>query len=67
MGRVLIDENLCQGTGSCLSLAPEAIELDGLGIAHVVDERAELADDVVAKLISICPSMAISRVSPDAG
>lgn len=58
---MLIDEDLCQGTGSCLSLAPHAIELDGLGIAHVVDAQAELADDVVAKLISICPSMAITR------
>lgn len=61
MSRVVIDEELCQGTGSCLSLAPAAIELDGLGIAHVVDDSAELDDDVVAKLISICPSMAITR------
>ena len=61
MGRVLIDEDLCQGTGSCLSLAPGAIELDALGIARVVDASVDVADDVVAKLISICPSMAITR------
>ena len=67
MGRVVIDEDLCQGTGSCLSLAPSAIELDGLGIAHVVDAGAELADDLVAKLISICPSMAISHAADEVG
>ena len=66
MGRISIDESLCQGTGSCLSLAPDAIELDELGIARVVDAGAELPDAVVAKLVSICPSMAITRVPGDA-
>lgn len=61
MPRITIDDSLCQGTAECLNIAGSLIELDGLGIATVVDADAEVSDEVAAKLVATCPSQAISR------
>jgi ferredoxin len=60
VARITNDDSLCQGTAECMNIAPGLIELDGLGIATVVDPDAELSEEVAAKLVATCPSQAIS-------
>lgn len=60
MARIAIDGDLCQGTAECMNIAPGVVELDGLGIATLVDPDAEVPDDVAGKLVATCPSQAIS-------
>ena len=61
--RLTVDSDLCQGTGECLALAPTAIVLDSIGVARIADD-ARFEDDIAAKLVMICPSMAIAA-QPD--
>lgn len=63
MARIAIDDSLCQGTAECVNIAPGLIELDGLGIATVVDPDSEVTDEVAGKLVATCPSQAISLPS----
>jgi ferredoxin len=60
MARIAIDGDLCQGTAECMNIAPGVVELDGLGIATLVDPDAEFPDDAAGKLVATCPSQAIS-------
>jgi ferredoxin len=60
MVRIAIDEDLCQGSGECVAIAGSVITQDELGIAHV---RTEVADDVAARVVATCPSMAITVVA----
>lgn len=61
MARITIDDSLCQGTAECTTIAPGLVELDGLGIATVVDADAVVSDDVADRLVATCPSQAISQ------
>jgi ferredoxin len=56
--RLTIDGSLCSGFGSCAQLAPEAIELDGGGLAAVRVE--ETSDPRVLDAAAACPMGAIS-------
>lgn len=60
MKRIVIDSDLCQGTGECAVIAPPTVWFDETGIAHVVDDHAVVDDDVAARLAATCPSMAIT-------
>lgn len=60
MKRIVIDGDLCQGTGECAVIAPGAVTFDGTGIASVADGCGELDDAVADRLVATCPSMAIS-------
>lgn len=60
MARIAIDGDLCQGTAECMNIAPGLVELDGLGIATVVDPDAEVSEEVAGRLVATCPSQAIS-------
>jgi len=61
MGHIEIDEDLCQGTGECAALAGDLVTFDALGIARVTDADADVSDDLAARLVATCPSMAIRR------
>ncbi len=59
--RLRIDEEKCQGHNRCYALAPELVDVDDMGTAHVLNDGvvpAELAEK--AKLIvDNCPEYAI--------
>jgi len=57
---VRVDEQLCQGTGYCVRLAPSVFRLEG-GVARVLvaDPGPELAERL-EEAESVCPSGAIS-------
>lgn len=53
-----IDADVCIGSGECVALDPEAVELDDRGCAHVL--VSELDDDRAEPLAEACPVGAIS-------
>lgn len=55
---IRIDEDLCQGTGECAAIAPDAVTFDADGIA--VPTGVTVTQDVAERLVKTCPSMAIS-------
>jgi len=56
--RLIVDPDACIGSGECVALEPEAIELDAQGIAEVT---APELDEVRAKAVcDACPVGAIS-------
>jgi ferredoxin len=58
--RIRIDADLCQGMGECRDLVPGLITFDALGIASIVDEQLEVDPEMAHRLVSICPSSAIT-------
>lgn len=60
MARIVIDEDLCQGTRECAALVPGLVTFDEVGIAHVAPDAPEITGDEAARLVAVCPSMAIS-------
>jgi ferredoxin len=58
--RIVIDEDLCQGTKECAAIVPGLVTFDGVGIAQVDPTAPELSDQEAARLVATCPSMAIS-------
>ena len=55
---VIVDEDTCIGSGECVALDPEAIELDENGVARVL--VAELEEGRAKRLCDICPVGALS-------
>ena len=55
--RIVIDQSLCSGFGSCVDLLPGAIRLDG-GVARVMS--AEVADPAALEAAATCPMGAIA-------
>jgi len=56
--QLIVDPDACIGSGECVALEPEAIELDAQGIAEVT---APELDEVRAKAVcDACPVGAIS-------
>ncbi len=62
MTRLVIDADLCQGTGECAALAPDLIEFDALGIAVVRDRAASVDAALAQRIAATCPSGAITAV-----
>ena len=60
MKRILIDGDLCQGTGECAALSPATVTFDATGIAEAVAGHDVLDDDLADRLVATCPSMAIT-------
>ncbi len=65
MTRVLVNEELCQGSGQCVALAPETLGLDEMGVAAVWINAPELTLDEAENLVRVCPAMAIELESPE--
>ncbi|MFV0298416.1 MAG: ferredoxin [Hyphomicrobiaceae bacterium] len=63
--RLVVDDDKCQGHNRCKLLAPELIDIDDLGFAHVSgdgvvpEEHAEAA----RKAVRNCPEFAL-RLEP---
>jgi ferredoxin len=55
---VTVDPDSCIGSGECVALDPEAIELDDRGCAQPL--LSELDDDRAQRLSEACPVGAIS-------
>lgn len=53
-----IDQDLCQGTKECASIAAEAVEFTDEGIAQATGTG--LPDAVAHQMEAACPSMAIT-------
>ena len=56
--QLMVDQDACIGSGECVALEPEVMELDAQGIAQVV--VAELDDERAKDLCDTCPVGAIS-------
>jgi len=56
--RVIVDPDVCIGSGECVATDPEAIELDDTGCARVLIR--ELDEDRAANICDACPVGALS-------
>lgn len=56
---ITIDRELCMGSGNCSFWAPGVFDLDGEGIAVVVDADAQ-PEDKILLAVQGCPTQAIS-------
>jgi ferredoxin len=56
--RLIVDEDVCIGSGECVAEDPDAIELDDTGCARVL--IAELEEDRAGNLCDVCPVGALS-------
>jgi ferredoxin len=55
---LIVDEDVCIGSGECVAEDPEAIELDDTGCARVL--IAELDEERAGNLCDVCPVGALS-------
>lgn len=55
---VAIDPDACIGSGECVAVDPEAVELDDQGSAHLLIDQ--LDEDRAKRLCDACPMSAIS-------
>ena len=58
MTKIIIDEDMCIGCGSCESIAPEYFSVDGK--SKVKKEYQESDKDLINEAINACPVDAIS-------
>jgi ferredoxin len=56
--QLIVDEDVCIGSGECVAEDPDAIELDDTGCARVL--IAELEEDRAGNLCDVCPVGALS-------
>jgi len=55
---VIVDPDTCIGSGECVALDPEAIELDEQGTARIL--LAEMDEQRAERLCATCPVGALS-------
>jgi len=58
--KVVVDEGLCIGCGSCVGVAPEYFEIDDTAKSKVIREYNEADKKIVDESIEACPVQAIS-------
>ncbi|MEM7273002.1 MAG: ferredoxin [Actinomycetota bacterium] len=59
--RIRIDEDACQGHNRCYALAPELVDVDDYGTAHVLNDGV-VPDELIDKaklIVDNCPEYAI--------
>jgi ferredoxin len=56
--RVIVDPDVCIGSGECVAVDPEAMELDDTGCARVLID--ELDEDRATNICDACPVGALS-------
>lgn len=56
--RLIVDEDVCIGSGECVAEDPEAIELDDTGCARVL--VTPMDEDRASNLCGVCPVGALS-------
>ena len=60
--RLIVDADGCIGSGECVALEPDVMELDSQGIAEVI--VPELDEERARLLCETCPVGAISIANP---
>ena len=60
--QLIVDQDACIGSGECVALEPEVMELDTQGIAQVI--VPELDEERAKDLCDTCPVGAISLARP---
>jgi ferredoxin len=60
MVRLIPDLDACIGSAECVALDPDAIELDGEGLAHPI--IGEMDQERAQRLCDVCPVGALSIV-----
>jgi ferredoxin len=56
--QLIVDPDVCIGSGECVATDPEAIELDDTGCARVL--IAQLEESRATELCDVCPVGALS-------
>jgi ferredoxin len=56
--QLIVDPDVCIGSGECVAEDPDAIELDDSGTAHVL--VAEMDEDRAESICAVCPVGALS-------
>jgi ferredoxin len=56
--QLVVDPNACIGSGECVALEPEAIELDSQGIAEVIVPELD-----EARATAVCDSCPVGAIS----
>jgi len=56
--RVVVDPDVCIGSGECVAEDPDAMELDDSGTAHV--RVAAMDEDRAESICAVCPVGALS-------
>ena len=64
--QVVVDRNLCVGSGSCELIDPDIFKLDRDGKSRAVDSPVEETASLV-EAIESCPTGAISAVDENTG
>ena len=59
--QLIVDPDACIGSGECVALEPEVMELDSQGIADVI--VPELEEERAKSLCETCPVGAISTAN----
>jgi ferredoxin len=67
MIELLVDRDVCFGSGECVLMAPDVFELDQTGIARVRADAGAMDPDAADRVASNCPSGAISVAAAAAG
>ena len=52
---IVIERDLCIGSGNCVKLAPEVFELDATGIVTFRDGGPEIERDRLVEACRVCP------------
>jgi len=60
--KVIINEDLCVGCGTCAAIAPELFKMNDEGKAVFIGEVNDETMEVLDRAISMCPTTAISKV-----
>ncbi len=55
---LIIDPDACIGSGECVAIDPDAVELDNQGSAHLLIDQLE--EERAQRLCDACPMSAIS-------
>ena len=55
---LIIDPDACIGSGECVAIDPDAVELDNQGSAHLLIDQLE--EERARRLCDACPMSAIS-------
>ena len=63
--RILIDRDLCIGTGNCVKVASEVFELDEGSISSFKEGSDEIEEERLIDACKVCPVNALAVVDSD--
>ena len=58
--KIVIDQELCIGCGSCVSIAPEHFKLNDEGKSTVIKQYSKEDEKIIEEAVDSCPVDAIS-------